>query len=168
MNSVMPKRMSERVYIFLTKKPATSKHGTIGLTRSLHAATTSHNIPVRINGVAPSWTGTGIVDATFFATRLGVATQSADSVARAAALLMADSSRRGHIFLVERGVCKEVDEAVFVPAYASLLARGGEEEEGGDGDGRGEDEVFGLAVAARARFEGRKGEGEGGDAVVEA
>lgn len=125
-----------------------SKHGAIGLTRGLHAATTSQNIPVRVNGVAPSWTGTGMVSAAFFATRLHVATQSSDAVARAAALLMADESRRGNLLLVARGVCREVDEAVFA------------EDGDGDGDGKGEDEVFGLAMAVEAKFRGAKGEGE--------
>ncbi|KAJ2972491.1 hypothetical protein NUW58_g9174 [Xylaria curta] len=99
---------------------AVAKHGTIGLMRSMHSALTRQDIPVRINAIAPSWTATGMVMEQVFK-KFGVYTQSSDVVARAAAMLMADESRSGHLIHVDRGVYKEVDEAYLLPAFDSLM-----------------------------------------------
>lgn len=96
-----------------------AKHGVIGLMRCMHQALKVHKVPVRINAVAPSWTGSGLVPEKYL-TRLGIFTQSPDVVARAAAGLMVDKSRSGHLIHVDHGIYKEVDEAVFLPAYDGL------------------------------------------------
>lgn len=85
----------------------------------MHRALTVQNVPVRINGVAPSWTGSGIVVEQVFK-NIGVYTQPPDAVARAAAMLMADESRRGHLIHVDHGLYKEIDEALLLPAYKTL------------------------------------------------
>ncbi|KAI1195697.1 short chain dehydrogenase [Nemania serpens] len=102
---------------------AVAKHGTIGLMRGLHTVLNSQGVPVRVNAVAPSWTGTGMVPEQAF-NSAGVYTQTPDVVARAAALLMADESHRGHLIHVDHGVYKEIDEALMLPTYRSLLHEG--------------------------------------------
>ncbi|KAI0535004.1 short chain dehydrogenase [Xylaria digitata] len=96
-----------------------SKHGSLGLMRGLHSALTAQNVPVRINAVAPSWTASSIVVQQLF-NQFGIYTQPASAVARAAANLMADESRRGHLIHVDHGIYKEVDEALLLPAYHTL------------------------------------------------
>ncbi|KAI0190721.1 hypothetical protein EV127DRAFT_79136 [Xylaria flabelliformis] len=98
---------------------AVAKHGTVGLVRGVHAALSAQNVPVRINGVAPSWTGTGIVIDRLFQ-KLGLYTQPPDAVARAVAMLMADESRRGHQIHVDHGIYKEIDEALMLPTYNTI------------------------------------------------
>lgn len=51
---------------------------------------------------------------------IGVEIQPAESVARAAAFLMADSSRNGNVIHVQLGKYKEIDESVLLPAYESI------------------------------------------------
>jgi hypothetical protein len=53
--------------------------------------------------------------------KIGVELQPASLVARGAALLMTDSSRHGNVIYIERGVYKEVDDAVLVPAHAKYI-----------------------------------------------
>ncbi|KAI0397510.1 short chain dehydrogenase [Xylariaceae sp. FL0594] len=90
-----------------------AKHGTIGLVRSLHTILASHpqRLPVRINGIAASWTSTSILDNSVFEAA-GVYAQPCLAVARAAAFLMA-SGDGGKIVHVDHGVYKEVDEAIL-------------------------------------------------------
>ncbi|KAK5625598.1 hypothetical protein RRF57_001314 [Xylaria bambusicola] len=104
-----------------------SKHGTIGLMRGLHAALASQNVPVRINGLVPHWTASGIVQEELFK-ELGIYTQPASAVARAAVKLMADESRRGQLIHIDHEVCKEVDETLM-QVYESFQH---EESTGGD------------------------------------
>ncbi|KAI1190356.1 short chain dehydrogenase [Nemania serpens] len=99
---------------------AVAKHGVIGLMRGLHVTLQSQNVPVRVNAIAPSWTGTSMVPQQLF-NSAGVDTQTPDVVARAAAMLMADESRRGHLIHVDHGVYKEIDEALMLPTYRTLL-----------------------------------------------
>ncbi|KAI1117749.1 short chain dehydrogenase [Nemania sp. NC0429] len=102
---------------------AVAKHGAIGLMRGLHAALGAQDATattVRVNALAPSWTGSGMVPAEPF-NSAGIHTQTAGDVARAAAGLMADGARRGNLVHVDHGVYKEVDEALLLPAYRSLL-----------------------------------------------
>ncbi|KAI0517751.1 putative 15-hydroxyprostaglandin dehydrogenase [Xylaria bambusicola] len=89
-----------------------SKHGTIGLIRGLHTALAAQDIPVRINGLVPHWTASGIVQEELFK-ELGIYTQPASAVARAAVKLFADESRRGQLIHVDHGVYKEVDETLL-------------------------------------------------------
>ncbi|TRX90532.1 hypothetical protein FHL15_008505 [Xylaria flabelliformis] len=116
---------------------AVAKHGTVGLVRGMHAALTAQNVPVRINGVAPSWTGTGIVIEQLFQ-KLGLYTQPPDAVARAVAMLMADESRRGHQIHVDHGIYKEIDEALMLPTYNTVPHK----------DTVGEDETVGRVREA--------------------
>lgn len=88
--------------------------------RGLHVTLQSQNVPVRVNAIAPSWTGTSMVPQQLF-NSAGVDTQTPDVVARAAAMLMADESRRGHLIHVDHGVYKEIDEALMLPTYRTLL-----------------------------------------------
>ncbi|RWA12559.1 hypothetical protein EKO27_g2572 [Xylaria grammica] len=96
-----------------------SKHGALGLMRGLHAALTAQDVPVRVNGVAPSWTATGVVQKQLF-DQFGIYTQPPGAVARAAANLMADESRRGHLIHIDHEIYKEVDEALLLPTYNTL------------------------------------------------
>ncbi|KAI0467311.1 major facilitator superfamily domain-containing protein [Xylaria cf. heliscus] len=96
-----------------------AKHGTVGLVRGMHSALAAESVPVRINGVAPSWTGTNMVLETTFK-KVGIYTQPPVAVARAVAKLMADESRRGHLIHVDHGVYKEIDEAVLLPTYYTI------------------------------------------------
>ncbi|KAI0864724.1 short chain dehydrogenase [Xylaria cubensis] len=116
---------------------AVAKHGTVGLVRGMHAALAVQNAPVRINGVAPSWTGTGIVLDQLFQ-KLGLYTQPPDAVARAVAMLMADESRRGHQIHVDHGIYKEIDEALMLPTYNTVPHK----------DTMGEDETVGRVRKA--------------------
>ncbi|KAI1751071.1 short chain dehydrogenase [Xylaria castorea] len=114
-----------------------AKHGTIGLVRGVHTALTSQSVPVRINGVAASWTGTGIVAEQLFK-KIGVYTQPPNAVARAVAMLMADHSRRGHLIHVDHCIYKEIDEALMLPTYNTLRHK----------DTGSEDETVGLMIEA--------------------
>ncbi|GAP89882.2 putative (-)-trans-carveol dehydrogenase [Rosellinia necatrix] len=129
---------------------AVAKHGALGLMRGLHASLAARGLggAVRANAVAPSWTASAMVPDGEAARAAGVEPQPASAVARAAALLMADRARRGHLVHVARGVYTEADEALLLPAYASLMPAGA----------RPEDESFG---AMREAFESRWAEGRG-------
>jgi NAD(P)-dependent dehydrogenase (short-subunit alcohol dehydrogenase family) len=105
--------------------------------RGMHRALQIHDVPVRVNAVAPSWTGSGLVSTPGLA-KLGVYTQPPEAVARAAAVLMADGARRGHLVHVDHGLYKEIDEAVLLPAYESLPHE----------DTTNEDEAMGMLLDA--------------------
>ncbi|KAI8627599.1 putative 15-hydroxyprostaglandin dehydrogenase [Xylariaceae sp. FL1651] len=121
---------------------AVAKHGTVGLLRCMHRVFEMQDVPIRINAVAPSWTDTGMVPETLLGP-LGISTQSPTTVARVAAMLMADETRRGHLIHVDHGRYKEIDEAVMLPAYLSIVPQ----------DTIDEDESMGrIAAAAGARL----------------
>lgn len=65
---------------------------------------------VRVNGIAPSWTTTGLVSADFLAS-LGVITQDPGVVARSVAFLFAESTRNGHLIYSWEGNYKEIEQA---------------------------------------------------------
>lgn len=72
--------------------------------------------------------------------QIGVGLQPASAVGRAAALLMADGSRNGHMIHVQLGKYKEIDEAVLLPAFESIKGP----------DYPGEDDVFRRLLEALA------------------
>jgi hypothetical protein len=67
---------------------------------------------IRVNAIAPSWTVTGIADLQaleYF--RLGL--QDPEVPAHSAVLLMADTSRNGHLIYSANGKFAEIDDAVL-------------------------------------------------------
>ena len=107
----------------------TSKHGAIGLGRSLKPLLQSAGLPIRVNTLAPSWSESNLVLDRAEALRgLHVKAQPTAAVARAAAILMADEARDGQLIHVAEGRYKEIDEALLLPTYAALVARGVDED----------------------------------------
>lgn len=66
------------------------------------------DIPVRINGIAPGWTNTGIVSEALCA-KAGVPSQGPEIPARSALILMADSSRHGEMIHSSEGKYFELE-----------------------------------------------------------
>lgn len=91
--------------------------------RGMRQVIEEEKLPVRINAVAPSWTQTGVVPEKIM-NDLGVKTQPPSVVARGAALLMADDTRKAHLLRIDQGRYDEIDEAVLLPTYESLLREG--------------------------------------------
>ncbi|KAI1330167.1 short chain dehydrogenase [Xylariaceae sp. FL0255] len=96
-----------------------AKHGAVGVLRSMHKLFTSEGLPIRVNAVAPSWTSTNMVPGDVL-TKLDIDVQPPSAIARAVLILMADESRKGHHIVVDHGVYKEVDDAVYMPAYDAI------------------------------------------------
>jgi NAD(P)-dependent dehydrogenase (short-subunit alcohol dehydrogenase family) len=88
---------------------ATAKHGVLGLIRGLHSAVRAADVNVRINGVAPNWTVTGMVPEGVVEST-GHRTQPPSVVANSVAFLMADQTQRGHVILSEQGKYWEVED----------------------------------------------------------
>lgn len=111
----------------------------IGFGRGLVPAIEAAKLPIRVNILAPTWTDSSVLPSLKERMeKIGVEVQPASAVARAASLLMADTSRNGHMIHVQGGKYKEIDEAVLLPAFKSIL-----------GDGRpSEDEVIRRLQAA--------------------
>ncbi|KFH40979.1 putative oxidoreductase-like protein [Hapsidospora chrysogenum ATCC 11550] len=103
-----------------------SKHAVLGFMRGLKPVLAYEKVPVRINALAPSWTRTGVVPEVIMK-QLGVELQTPLTVGRAAAALMADKKRDGHLVHVERGRYKEIEEAVLLPAYKDRILGDGVE-----------------------------------------
>ncbi|KAK8210408.1 hypothetical protein IWZ01DRAFT_278313 [Phyllosticta capitalensis] len=93
---------------------STAKHGVLGLMRSftllLHP-----KLPIRINALAPCWTATKMIPSDFLQS-VGVGFQGPETVARSAALLMADQSRHGQLIYSEEGRYMEIDEGLRAAA----------------------------------------------------
>jgi NAD(P)-dependent dehydrogenase (short-subunit alcohol dehydrogenase family) len=88
---------------------ASAKHGVHGLLRALVSDMgPGTDIPIRINGIAPSWTSTGIVSEQVCA-KAGVPTQEPESAARSALILMADGSRHGEMIHSRQGKYFEIE-----------------------------------------------------------
>ncbi|KAF3761384.1 NAD(P)-binding protein [Cryphonectria parasitica EP155] len=104
-----------------------SKHGVFGFMRAMRQQLIRNDIPIRINGLAPSWTRTGMPPKAMY--DLGIETQPAEVVARAAALLMADEKRHGELLYVAKGKVKEIDEAVLMPTYYGIVGGRGQTED---------------------------------------
>ena len=78
-------------------------------------------LPLRVNTLAPSWTDSNVLpDLKVALEAVEVECQPAAAVARAAALLMADGARHGHLIHVCRGRYKEIDHAVLLPAFDQI------------------------------------------------
>lgn len=78
-------------------------------------------LPVRINTLAPTWTNTSVLPGLKETmAKIGVEVQTADSVARAAAMLMCNTERKGELIHIQRGKYQEIDEAVLLPAVDGI------------------------------------------------
>ncbi|KAK7534703.1 putative oxidoreductase,short chain dehydrogenase [Phyllosticta citribraziliensis] len=93
---------------------STSKHGVLGLMRSL-TTLLYPKFPIRINALAPSWTSTSIIPGDFM-NALGIPFQGPETVARSAVLLMADPSRHGQVIYSEEGQLLEIEEGLRAAA----------------------------------------------------
>lgn len=101
---------------------ATAKHAVLGFGRGLIPVLEAMKLPIRVNILAPTWTDSSVLpDLKGLMAKIGVDLQPASAVARGAALLMADESRNGHVIHVQCGKYKEIDEAVLLPAFKSIL-----------------------------------------------
>lgn len=86
-----------------------AKHGVHGLVRGLVSEIGPQtDIPVRINGIAPGWTITGLVSEAVCA-KAGVPSQGPEIAARSALILMADVSRHGEIIHSSQGKYFELE-----------------------------------------------------------
>lgn len=96
---------------FIVVDYTAAKHGVLGLVRGLSEAVKAAGLPIRVNGVAPSWTTTGMVPAhiTPVIEASGFQAQTPDVVAHSAALLMADSQRNGQLIYSDRGRFFEIE-----------------------------------------------------------
>ena len=65
---------------------------------------------IRVSGVAPSWTATGIVPGDFLAS-MGISTQSPTVVARSIVLLFVDGDRNGDLIYSWEGKYREINNA---------------------------------------------------------
>lgn len=88
-----------------------------GLVSPIEAA----KLPIWVNILAPSWSNSSIFPAMKpLLSKIGVETQPASALACATGLLMADTSRNGHMIHVEYGKYKEIDQAVLLPLFESI------------------------------------------------
>ncbi|KAJ4387366.1 hypothetical protein N0V93_007957 [Gnomoniopsis smithogilvyi] len=100
---------------------ATAKGAVYAYARGLHPLLASASIPIRVNTLAPTWAESAVLPGMReLMDKLGVELQPASAVARAAALLMADSSRNGQAIHVQCGKYQEIDEAVLFPAVDKI------------------------------------------------
>ena len=88
----------------------------------------TEKLPIRINAICPSWTGTGLVPEKIM-NELGVKVQPPEAAARSALILMANESRNGQLMHSAEGRFKEVEESVFVPATLEVVGRDKETED---------------------------------------
>lgn len=97
-----------------------SKHGVHGLVRGLVSEIgPGTDIPVRISGIAPSWTHTGLVNEALCA-NAGVPSQGPEIAARSALILMADSSRHGQIIHSSQGKYFELESHLLKATHDIL------------------------------------------------
>lgn len=91
-----------------------AKHGVLGLVRGL-AAVTYPGLPIRVNGVAPGWTASSMVNEVFLEVLLktGDSYQSPLVVSKSVGLLMADESRHGQVVYSGRGEYKEIENTLL-------------------------------------------------------
>ncbi|KAJ0119893.1 hypothetical protein J7T55_000743 [Diaporthe amygdali] len=88
---------------------ASAKHGVHGLVRGLFSEIGPEtDIPVRLNGIAPGWTNTGLVSESLCA-KAGVLSQGPEIPARSALILMAERSRHGEIIHSSQGKYFELE-----------------------------------------------------------
>lgn len=125
-NSIVVTASCSSIQAFSSVDYAASKHAVLGYMRGMRSVLESAEIPIRINGIAPSWTATGLAPDWILKVS-GVAWQLPDAVARSVALLMADKARNGELIYSVEGRFREIEKAVYVKALAEVLK--GEEEE---------------------------------------
>ncbi|KAL8243558.1 hypothetical protein R6Q59_009816 [Mikania micrantha] len=99
---------------------ASAKHGVLGSMRGMVPVLEAAGLPIRINGIAPSWTVTGLVPAGL-TEAAGKASQPADVPARSVACLMTDEKRNGHLIYSVDGKFKEVDESIILKVNEQFL-----------------------------------------------
>ncbi|RYP06130.1 hypothetical protein DL764_003352 [Monosporascus ibericus] len=120
---------------------ATAKHAVLGFGRGLIPVINEAKLPIRLNTLAPTWTESQVLpNMKGMMEAIGVELQPASAVARAAAYLMVDGSRHGHVIHVQCGKYKEIDEAVLLPAFESIKGK----------DYPGEDDVLRRLQAVMA------------------
>lgn len=92
-----------------------------GFARGLHPVIAAYGLPIRLNALAPTWTNSSVLPGMEdLMAKIGVELQPTSAVARAAALLMADTSRHGQNIHVQCGKFKEIDEAVILPVAEAI------------------------------------------------
>lgn len=106
----------------------TAKHAVLGFMRGMKQLLAEHDVPVRVNAIAPSWTRTGVVPEAVMK-QLGVSLQEPSAAGRAAAGLMADAARDGQMVHVADGRYREIEEAVLLPASNAIVPESGELED---------------------------------------
>ncbi|KAF2442340.1 NAD(P)-binding protein [Karstenula rhodostoma CBS 690.94] len=95
-----------------------AKHGVLGLIRGLQPLL-HPQLPIRVNGISPRWTATGLAPKEFIETV--IPTQTPAVVARSVALLMADETRHGQLIYSIQGRFSEIEEAVLLPAAERIV-----------------------------------------------
>ncbi|KAH8816707.1 short chain dehydrogenase/reductase [Xylogone sp. PMI_703] len=104
---------------------STAKHGVLGFGRGFARLIEAAGLPIRINTLMPSWTATNILpNMDGLMSGASHEPQPGLVVARAAAYLMADSSRHGDVIYVSDGKYKEIEKAVLYPAFETIKGEG--------------------------------------------
>ncbi|QSZ30194.1 hypothetical protein DSL72_004714 [Monilinia vaccinii-corymbosi] len=109
---------------------ASAKSGVLGFGRCIQRAITAAGLPIRVNTLAPAWTSTHLT--LNFAETFRAISQPIQSplvVARAAAYLMATTSREGDLIFVSDGKYTEIEHALLAPVYASIKGPGPNDDE---------------------------------------
>ncbi|KAG8157350.1 hypothetical protein KVR01_012734 [Diaporthe batatas] len=100
---------------------ATAKAAVHGFARGLHPVIAAYGLPIRLNAVAPTWTNSSVLPGLEeLMAKIGVEVQPPSAVARAVAILMADSSRHGQNIHIQCGKFKEIDESVILPVAEAI------------------------------------------------
>lgn len=95
-----------------------AKHGVLGLIRGLQPLL-HPQLPIRINGISPSWSATGLAPKEFI--EMVIPTQTPAVVAKSVALLMADETRHGQLIYSAQGEFSEIEESVLLPAAERVV-----------------------------------------------
>lgn len=107
--SIVVTASSSSYQLFPCYDYTSAKHGVHGLVRGLVSEIGPEtDTPVRINGIAPGWTITGLVSEAL-CENAGVPAQGPEIAARSALILMADSSRHGEIIHSSQGKYFELE-----------------------------------------------------------
>lgn len=72
-------------------------------------------LPIRVNGIAPSWTGTRLAPVDI-CKAAGVPVQSAEAVARSVLILMADTRRNQQLIYSTEGIYTEIESDLLKAA----------------------------------------------------
>lgn len=99
---------------------ATAKHGVLGFMRGMVPNLQASGLPIRINGISPGWTATGIIPEALLQA-VGAKWQTPEAVARSVALLMADESRQGQLVYSVEGRYMEIEEGKLLKVAAEFV-----------------------------------------------